>query len=665
MNRLFKIISTIIALIVLIIIIAIVLMILFINPNRFKPLIIKEIYDETGRTLTMPGDITWSFFPTISITTSSITLSNPAGYTQAVFVHANSAKAEVLLFPLLSGNVKPKNITLSGAQLYLIKNKQGEENWQQWGASPTTHLQTTTKSNTTSATSLFNILLPNINITDSDVHYIDETTNQSFTLSNLNLQAKKVHLNTPFPLLFTTDFSSKNPDASGHINLNATVIIDKKSLTVNNINLTGQLTATQTKNQAISFTLTGNTSFAADRISLQPITLQIANLNANGYLTLTNLRQARYMGALNVKSFNACDFLGNFSLHLPCHDKNTLNQLQLSTVFSGDQSTFSIEAFDTKIDNGTINAKLNIDKLETRTGKFSLYLNHINIDRYLDLLPKTPTKTATTAAHHQANNTIQLPAVVKNYNVAGTISAKDFTVNKIHLDSLETQLVSNYGFINLYPLTANLYHGQLTGAIAANFKPLQPTFTIRLSLENIDLQPMLIDMFNFKDASGNLTFHTNVTTHGINTQTLKEHLHGQASIHLLNGALKNMDISYYYQEGLALLRGEKTSATKTNVTHIGSLTALFNIEKGIARNNDFNLTSHDFTVTGAGMVNLPRNTLDYLLHVNDKNGHVIPLTASGPLTSPSVRIDVEQAVKQNAEKQLKNKLKNALDGLGF
>ena len=201
--------------------------------------------------------------------------------------------------------------------------------------------------------------------------------------------------------------------------------------------------------------------------------------------------------------------------------------------------------------------------------------------------------------------------------------------------------------------------------MSADFRPLQPVFETRLQLENIDLQPLLSDVVNFKDASGQLNLKTNLTTNGAETQSLKEHLNGQATLHLVNGAVNNIDIAYYYQAGRALLRGEQPSANKTNSTHIGSLDAVFNIENGIASNNDLTLTSHDFTITGSGKINLPDNTLNYLLNVSDKRNDTIPLIVSGQLDSPSIKPDVSQVIKKTAEKQIKNQLKNALDKLSF
>lgn len=667
MNRLLKILAAVIGLIALLIIIAIVLIISFVNPNRFKPLIIKQVYTETGRTLTMPGNISWSFFPTISIKTDSVTLSNPKGYTQPVFVHADSAKAEVRLLPLLSGNVEPKTIILSGAKLYLIKNKLGQANWSQW--SPTPSAQTTSNTPTTQAStsaSSFNIVIPDIDISHANIQYLDETSHQAFTLNNLNLQAKDVHFNAPFPLAFSTDFSSKNPNIRAHLNINATVMFDKKSLTANNISLTGKFAAEQTNNKMVSVALSGNASFGNDRFNLQPMNLQIANLNTTGYLTLSSINKMQYNGSVTMKPFNACDFLESFNIQTTCKTSNLLQELGFTTVFSGSQNTLNVSSFNANLDKGSVSGNLDLTDLSKKTGKFSVYLNHIDVDAYLHLMGNTQDQAVKTRGNAQPNTgAIALPPVIKSYNIAGNISAKDLTAGKIHFDSLETQLVSNYGFINLYPLSANLYRGKLSGALSADFRPLQAIFDTRLSLESVDLQPLLSDVLNFKGASGELNVKTNLTTHGADTQTLKQHLNGQATIHLVNGALNNIDLAYYYQSGLALLRGQKPSVIKTNTTSIGSLNGTFNIENGIASNNDLSLTSHDFTVTGSGTVNLPANTLNYLLHVNDKQGNTIPLIVSGQLTSPSIKPDLSQVIKQTAEKQLKSKLQNALKNLSF
>ena len=47
------------------VIITFLVLVLLVNPNDFKPLIKEQVEAQTGRQLTINGDIEWRFFPSI------------------------------------------------------------------------------------------------------------------------------------------------------------------------------------------------------------------------------------------------------------------------------------------------------------------------------------------------------------------------------------------------------------------------------------------------------------------------------------------------------------------------------------------------------------------------------------------------------------------------
>lgn len=44
---------------------AVLVLVLLVNPNEFKPLITEQVEAQTGRQLTIDGDIEWRFFPSV------------------------------------------------------------------------------------------------------------------------------------------------------------------------------------------------------------------------------------------------------------------------------------------------------------------------------------------------------------------------------------------------------------------------------------------------------------------------------------------------------------------------------------------------------------------------------------------------------------------------
>ena len=66
-------------------------MVTLVNPNSYKPLIIKAVNDSTGRSLTLDGDITWKIWPNIGLHMEKVALSNPVGFNTPTMASLNSA----------------------------------------------------------------------------------------------------------------------------------------------------------------------------------------------------------------------------------------------------------------------------------------------------------------------------------------------------------------------------------------------------------------------------------------------------------------------------------------------------------------------------------------------------------------------------------------------
>lgn len=677
MNRLFKIIATIIVLIVLIIIIGIAGLILFINPNHFKPLIIKQVEQETGRHLSIPGKLGWSFFPTISITTGELSLSNPKGFDQHAFLQVDSAKAEVRLFPLIAGKVVPKTIDLKGLKLHLIRKHSGQTNWQFSSNNKATSTETKPTphhapvSTAHEATDLpNNINLPNIDISDANISYTDQLTGKQITIQNLNLQAEQAKLGRPFPLEFSTHFASKNPNIKGNLNVNATITVgkQKQTLNLNNLTVNANIASTQTKGRMLPILLNGDVAINTDNhsITVKPMSGQIANLNFQGYMNIlkNTPNNTDFKGALNVTPYNLQAFLISIGqAPIATQDANALHSVGFNATFSGNNNALTIALIKGTLDQTMLSGSINLTNLKKRTGKFNLNLDHLNLDRY-QLTSNTKNSSNPSTQRQSAPQTIVYPTILKTLQITGILHAKDLTVSKLHFDHVETQLVTNRGNINLNPIKAELYHGTLHGSLDLNLQPLKPAYQIAANVNKLNMTPLFDDLLNMDTVQGTLSFDTHLNTLGNTVLDLKQNLNGQANVTIKNAVLKKIDIDHYYKMGIALLNGEKPNLNGGNhETNIGTLTALFNIDKGIARNDNLKLESHEFEITGNGIINLVNNAIHYRVKVDDRKHTPIPLQITGTLTSPNIGIDqsaIGDVVRHKAEKHIRNELQKKL-----
>ncbi len=100
---------------------------IFIDPNRYKPDVVRMVKEKTGRTLTIDGKIGLTFLPHIGVSAEKLALSGPGG--KGTFASVGEAKLAVALLPLIAGKVVVDRIELSELDVALVRHKDGTTNF--------------------------------------------------------------------------------------------------------------------------------------------------------------------------------------------------------------------------------------------------------------------------------------------------------------------------------------------------------------------------------------------------------------------------------------------------------------------------------------------------------------------------------------------------------
>jgi len=101
-----------IILIVTIGIFALSLFALSFDSNRYKTELSELISEQTGRDVTIDGDLTLAIFPDISIKTGKVSIGNAVGFTDKNFANAYATDISVKFLPLLQKNLKINTVVL-------------------------------------------------------------------------------------------------------------------------------------------------------------------------------------------------------------------------------------------------------------------------------------------------------------------------------------------------------------------------------------------------------------------------------------------------------------------------------------------------------------------------------------------------------------------------
>lgn len=347
---------TVVSLVVLIAV-AVTLLVTVVNPNRFKPFIEKAVYQSTGRTITMAGDISWKLYPNLGVNVKQVALSNPAGFAESNFVAVNSADVSVALIPLLSHHIVVKTLAIDGLNLALVQ-KNGVNNWtftppetppttpSEAGGKPPQPLQLEM-----SSFSLTNATLSYDNF-DKNQHYAVQKTNFTidtgfggiiqFDQAADMLKLAKVNFNYNDQVVGALNFTVNNlshPQYSGDVNLSKF----QANAILNQFNIA---TATR-KNMTLldNVIISGNIKGDESNIAVKDFAFNLSDkFKGKTTLNVKNFANPVYDGNIDLEPFNLNSILDSLNIAVAERkNKPLLNNFAISSNgFSGNMSNISL-----------------------------------------------------------------------------------------------------------------------------------------------------------------------------------------------------------------------------------------------------------------------------------------------------------------------------------
>lgn len=120
--------------IILIFVVAIAGLIFFLPSEQIARLAADQVQAQTGRDLSITGDISINVFPNLGVSTGPISLSNATWSEDGPMFQAESAKIGIDALALLGGTTRVTNITLNAPDILLQTDGQGNANWDDFTA---------------------------------------------------------------------------------------------------------------------------------------------------------------------------------------------------------------------------------------------------------------------------------------------------------------------------------------------------------------------------------------------------------------------------------------------------------------------------------------------------------------------------------------------------
>ncbi|MGB6009606.1 AsmA family protein [Castellaniella sp.] len=281
--------SLVVALLVAVVGLAIFL--LTFNPNAYKSRLEQLVFDRYARTLTIGGDISLSLFPRIGLSVSDVALSNHSS--KDTFISVDSARFAVAIWPLLSNQLVVDHVAITGLKAWVVRDAKGHFNFSdllesghpaQASGLPTAAAAAAAPlaaiagaADDPEGRSDLNIDIAGLELKDGQIHYLDQVSGLSTTLSSIEANTGRVTYDQPFDVSLKAQVAGDDPVQDAQLQAQALLRLNPGgrgyySAQKINVQLTGRLGNLDQANA----TLKGNLGYKGSERRLTAGNLELA-----------------------------------------------------------------------------------------------------------------------------------------------------------------------------------------------------------------------------------------------------------------------------------------------------------------------------------------------------------------------------------------------------
>lgn len=615
--------------------------------------IAQTVKTQTGRDLDVSGRASFTVFPTVGIDLNDVTFSNPPGMAGAPLLHMARLTVDLKVLPLLGRKFEVDRFILKRPVVELRVDRDGRANWSfekaaAWlkpgkgravagrdgaGGTPKTFLF----AQAAGASALQDLKLGQVQIVDGTLNYTDERTGARHQVSGMNVTLTLPDLDQPLDADGALVWRTQKVDFKARVEQPRALLSQKPTplqMSVSSEPVKGSFVGKALVTQAVQ--VSGEAKAETPSVRLLAAWLGSALPPSQGFgpATLTSQLDARademrFSGA--QLNFDGMKVQGD-------------GVLKTAGAKPHLQATLDVDKLDLNLYTGGKGAQT-----PPKGGKDS---------PITDLLKKlekgeTPPKAKTRSLAKPSGSPL---APLRGFDADVDLTLGALLVQALKIGKSTATVRIKDGQMGANLTRMSLYGGIGTGQLNLDGRRDVPAFTSKMRLAGVSAAPLLKDAVRFDKISGKARLDFVLSGTGTTEQQIVSSLQGTGNFAFADGAIKGVNIAQMMR---GLQKGQLSGWSKGAAlkTDFSSLTASFIVQNGVARNNDLNLVGPLVRVTGKGIVNLARKSLDYraqpVLVANLQGqgatggdlGLTIPVHVRGPWANPQFLPDIEGIIK--------------------
>jgi AsmA protein len=576
------------------------------DPNKYKPQIVQEVKEKTGRTLKLDGDIKLSFFPRIGASLGKASLSEHDSNQE--FAAFDDLHVAVALIPLLSKQVVVDGIEVTNLRAHLTRLKNGKTSIDDL---TTPSLAQSAPQAQESTAQPVAIDIDHITIKNADIGYTDDAVGSKYELSQLDLTTGRVALGVPTKIELSGHIQSDSPKFDLDLTLDTTLTFDldkqqyrldgidfrtngvapgisdlvatakgdvdaqlaSKEFLISGLAITAtgkqpggdldvkldvpQLTITEQKVSGEKIVLDAKVSAVKSRIEVKLDIPSIAGtkqsftadaLTADMQMwregmTAQAKLSSSVTGNLDTQRFELAKFQTTIHVENPQLPRNPIDAIVTGSALADIDNQNASLTFATKLDDSTISGKMGLTKFTPPYYTFDIDIDKLDADRYLPR-PAPAVNTTLSSAAPAGDASPEQPLDLSALKELDASGSLKIGALKIkNIKVTNTHIVVK---AENGKLDVNPLTANLYQGILSGALSVNiagtPAIAVKQNLTGIMIGPLLKDAANSNTLEGKGNITLDVSGQGATVSAIKKALNGSAAIKLADGAINGINI---------------------------------------------------------------------------------------------------------------------------
>ncbi len=596
----------------------------------YKEQIIAQTKATTGRALSIDGDLKLSLWPAFGVEVGKVSFANAAGTATPQMVTMEYMVVGAELMPLLFGTLNVTQVRFVNPTINLEIDKQGRGNWlfeTAQGAPPTGDQAKPASSGSFS--------FRDVEIKGGTLTYSDARTETAQRIDAIDVSVKLPSLDQPMTFAGALTW---NKEA---ISVDAAVANPRALSTGGKSDLKAKVNG-----EVLNATFDGAIDAAKGEVA-GDVDFRTQSARRLAAWASVDLPKVRGFGPMTLR--------GNL--------RSTASEIAFK------QAKLSLDGM-----NGS--GDLTLETSGARPHAKGVFeLDRLDLNPYLGSSAASPGAAggSTHAWSDAAIDFSALRSVDADLDFAvGALSAGGMSVGRSELD-----IALSGGKLRANLKQMALYGGSGAGAISLNGAGGAPQVGLDLRFAGVQGEPFLTDAAGFTRLSGTGNITMKVVATGSSQRALMKALDGTMQITFTDGAVKGVNLAEIARTIQSALSGAATGPGAK--TDFAELSGSFVIRDGVAANKDLKLLNPFVRMSGAGIVDVGNQTLDYRVEPKavrsaegqggkgDLGGIGIPFRIKGPWSNLSYAPDLSGMLNSTVDSILKggDPLESLKDGSGL